>query len=309
MAPRSWIAIVATLASLVAASWPDPPLTGRDFDFSADFRAPKKDGSQQQQQQQQQQTKSKSGGDTISFSTQKRPEAGSVVQADPALYTPAVITMLRPGDSPPPARYTAFFEISYIPTADTLDDVVYSYPWIMSNLTVDGGSGELAPTADTRRYSAVSPAITGGEVRNATIQVWLQDPSLDRYISSVQRAGVPLPLNFAISQVFSDTTGDVSYDFPRASIDFKIQNKTAPARCDVNGNGAPIPGVSRGATDCLATATAATAGGTGGPSGTAGSSSSPTSTSSKKNAAAAMTIAESAVYGWLAMAVVVVLVL
>lgn len=296
MAPRSWIAVAVSLVSLAAASWPDPPLSGFDFDFSADFKG-SQDG-----------PKTSKSVDTVKFSTQKRPTPGDVIQANPILYTPAVITLLKPDDEARKARYIAFFEISYIPTTDTLDDVIYSYPWIRSNLTVHD-SGELATTPDTDSRNAASPAIEGGEVRNATIQVWRQDDDLQRYIDAVKNGRIPMPLMFALSQVFTNTTDQVSYGFRRASIDFKIQNKTGVARCDVNSNGAPIPSVSRGATTCAATATSTgKAGGSGAGAGGASATASPSPTS-KHNDAAAAGITGSLFYGWLPMAVAGALIL
>ncbi|OAQ99363.1 hypothetical protein LLEC1_01070 [Akanthomyces lecanii] len=271
MVPRSWIAVVVSLASLAAASWPDPPLSGHDFGFSADFKD-SQDGPK---------TTSKSS-DAITFSTEKAPTADDVIQANSTLYSPAVITLLKPDDAARSARYIAFFEISFIPTTDTLDDVIYKYPWIRSNLTVHD-SGELATTGDT---------------------VWRQDDNLERYIDSVESGRIPMPLVFALSQVFTNTTDNVSYGFKRASIDFKIQNKTGVARCDVNSNGAPVPGISRGATACAPTPTSTSKAG----GGAAGASATPSpSSTSKHNAAAG--IVGSSVLGGLAMAVAGALVL
>lgn len=293
MAPRSWIAVAVSLASLAAASWPNPPLSGHDFDFSADFKG-SQDGPK----------RSSKSSDAITFSTEKRPSASDVIQADSTLYSPAVITLLKPDDAARSARYIAFFQVSFIPTTDTLDDVIYSYPWIRSNLTVHD-SGELATTSDTVSRIAVSPEIDGGEVRNATIQVWRQDDDLERYIDAVENGRIPMPLVFALSQVFSNTTDAVSYGFKRASIDFKIQNKTGVARCDVDGNGAPIPSISRGATACAATATST--GKTHGSSGAGASATASPSSTSKHNAAAGLV--GSSVFGGLAMAVAGALVL
>lgn len=283
MAHRSWITIAASLVSLATASWPDPPLSGHDFDFTAEFKGAQ-DGTHKEPPK---------SGDILKFSTSKRPAPDDIIQASPLLYDMAAITLLDPDDEARKARYIAFFEVAYIPTIDTLDNVIYSYPWIESNLTVQD-SGALATSNDSDSAHAASPEIDGSEVRNATIQVWRQNDDLLKYIDSVEHGRVPMPLLFAIAEIFSNTTSKVSYDFKRASIDFKIQNKTGEARCDINSNGAPIPSVSRGATACLASAT--TAAHSGGSSATA----SPTS-KSKHNAA--VSVMGSPMYGFLAMVV------
>ncbi|EJP65412.1 uncharacterized protein BBA_05743 [Beauveria bassiana ARSEF 2860] len=297
MAPRSCIAIVASLALLAAASWPDPPLSGRDFDFRVDFRGlgPRTASA------------ASSGDDEVQFfTTNGFPKAGDVIPASPALYEPAVIRLPLPDDEMRKGRYIAFFEISFIPTGDTIDEVIYAFAWYRTNLTVND-SGELVRTDDTNSHDAKSPEIRGREVRNATIQVWKQTENLQQYIDSVESGRIPMPLKFALTTVFANNTDEVSYEFERASIDFKIQNKTGVARCDVNSNGAPIPSVSRGATDCLATATStAKSGGSSGAGAGASSTASPNPTS-KKNAAAGFLA--SPVYGWLAMAVAGVLIL
>ncbi|OAA70647.1 hypothetical protein ISF_02621 [Cordyceps fumosorosea ARSEF 2679] len=300
MPPRRWIAVAASLASLAAASWPDPPLTGRDFDFTADFHSSSSSSSASPSS-----SSKKPTATPVTLSTLKPP--ADIVPANPVFYTPAVVTLVKLDDAARAARYIAFFEVSYIPAADTLDDVVYTYPWIRTNLSVQDAAGTLGGTADTDSQLAVAPAIDTGEVRNATLQVWRQDDDLLRYIAAIERTRVPAPLSYAISQVFSNTTTNVSYDFRRASIDFKVQNKTGTRRCDVNAEGAPVPGVPRGASACTATATAAAT--SSGKAGAAGSSAtvSPSATS-KKNAAAGGA-ASSGVYGWLAMAAVGALIL
>ncbi|KAM3502282.1 hypothetical protein MY10362_004951 [Beauveria mimosiformis] len=296
MAPRSCIAIVASLASLAAASWPDPPLSGHDFDFAADFRGLGPGTT----------SAARSNDEVQFFTTKDPPAAGDVIPANPALYEPGVITLLRPDDEARKARYIAFLEISFIPTGDTIDEVIYAFAWYRSNLTVHD-TGQLIITDDTNGRNAKSPEIDGREVRNATIQVWKQTDNLQRYIDSVESRRIPMALMFALTTVFANNTDRVSYDFERASIDFKIQNKTGEARCDVNSNGAPIPSVSRGATACLASATStAKSGGSSGAGAGASTTASPSPTS-KHNAAAG--ILASPVYGWLAMAVAGALIL
>ncbi|KAJ6788788.1 hypothetical protein PWT90_07603 [Aphanocladium album] len=294
MAPRGWIAIAASLVTLVTATWPDPPLSGRDFDFTAEFKsdtegknkpAPKSD-------------------DVVTFSTTKPPAPGDVVQAYPSMYDPAAITLLKPDDEARKAHYVTFFQVSHIPSADSLDNVIYWFPWIETNLTVQD-SGLLARSRDTVSVRALGPEIQGSEVRNATLQVWRQTQDLLGYIDSIVHGPVVMPYTFAIAQVFTKTTDKCSYDFKRASVDFKIQNKTGVARCDVNSNGAPIPSVSRGATACLSKATSS---GAGGGSGSAGPSATATpSSTSKKNDAAE--VVGSPIHGWLAMVAVAVLIL
>ncbi|EGX92988.1 hypothetical protein CCM_04360 [Cordyceps militaris CM01] len=299
MAPRSCVAVAAalSLASLTAASWPDPLLSGRDFNFSAVFSGA--------------QVGAAAAANAITLSTQKRPAAGDIVPASALLYLPAAVTLLPPGgDTAAAARYVAFFEISYVPPTNSLDDVLYAFPWIRTNLTVQGsGSGALAATPDTDTHMALSPAVESGEVRNATLQVWRQDADLERYVAAVAAARVPSPLVYALLQVLTNTTDQVSYDFARASIDFQIQNKTGTPRCDVDANGAPIPGVARGATVCTAVATSSTSGKAGGSGArtTAATTAASPSQTSKQNAAAGLV--RSGVYGALALAVVGALIL
>lgn len=278
MAQRLLLAIAAGLASLATASWPDPPLSGNDFGFSADFKNTG-DG------------KSSQGTDELKFSTKHRPAAGDVIKANSAMYDPATIALLDPDAEARQARYIAFLEISYIPGSDSADNVMYSYPWIRSNMTVQD-SGELLPNSSSDNPKSSKPWIPSSEVRNATIQVWRQTGNLDSYINNV-RNKLKMSFGFALSEVFTNSTSDLPYDFKLSSIDFKVQNKTGTARCDVNDNGAPIPSVSRGATDCLATATVSGKG-----SSTKGASASSTS---KKNDATDLFHASA--YSWIALAV------
>lgn len=218
--------------------------------------------------------------------------------ATPALYGKPAITLLDPDTAARDARYIAFVEVSEVPSADSPDHVLYSFPWLSSNLTVRS-SGALATENDSDTRAAGWPSTGSGEVRNATVQVWRQTDDLLRYIDSVEHGRLPMPLAFALTEVFSNTTSDVDYGFPRASIEFKVQNKTGVPRCDVDGSGAPVASVSPGATACVSGGTP-TAKSTGKDDQGASSTASPSS-SSKHNAASGLTGAS--IYGLLAAAV------
>ncbi|KAI1780314.1 hypothetical protein F4818DRAFT_395331 [Hypoxylon cercidicola] len=169
-------------------------------------------------------------------------------------------------------RYVAFVEVSRIPELDTIDDVIYSFPWIESNLTVTE-NGTLTPDLHSYGYSQIIHfnSIPTNEVRNATVHVWKQTPELVAFLLDQDRHAILLQL----ALVWSNTTERISYDFPRANVDFKIRNETGEYRGDVDGNGASIVGYVSSST--LA-GTSATAIATDAPSTTTGSASVPAST-------------------------------
>lgn len=284
MVPWSSIAIGASLASLASASWPDPPLSGHDFDFTAKFP-----GNQHSTDQHE------SDKEAPEFSTEDPPK--DVVDVTDALFQDPVITLDDPDDKARKARYIAFLEISAIPSDDSVNNVLYSFPWIMTNMTVHE-SGELATSNDTDSHHADAPDIQSSEIRNATIQVWRQTDDLLTYIKAVELDQRSTPLVFALAEVFTNSSSDIPYDFKHASIDFKVHNTTADGRCDVNSNGAPIPGIPRGATSCPST-TSATATGKG--SGKSNDAAKPSSSS--KDSGAATLGSRVFAYGSIAMAI------
>ncbi|KAI0182104.1 hypothetical protein GGR52DRAFT_67603 [Hypoxylon sp. FL1284] len=244
-------ALFAALLALSGANAYSPPISGHDFDFSVAYRS------------------------GLKFST-AQPPTGVLSAADIVLTEP-VVTLADPDSAGRGSRYVAFVEVSYVPTVDVIDDVIYTFPWIESNLTV-GDDGALTPDLHTYGASHVThfDPIETGEVRNATLHVWRQTPELAAFLLDDSFAG----LFWQLALVWSNSTDDISYDFARANVDFKIRNDTGEYRGDVDENGASIEGYVPSSTSATTLPTGApiTTGSGSGPASATTGTASPTAT-------------------------------
>ncbi|XXG97860.1 hypothetical protein Hte_004174 [Hypoxylon texense] len=239
-------AFVAALFALGGVHAYGPSVSGHDFNFSVAYRS------------------------GVTFSTADPPTG--VLKATDIAMTEPVVTLADPDGAGRDGRYVAFVEVSYVPTLDGIDDVIYTFPWIEANLTVLA-NGTLAPDLHAYRPITHFNTIYTSEVRNATVHVWKQTPELVAFLLDDDFAGT----FWQVALVWSNSTSKISYDFERANIDFKIRNETGEYRGDVDDNGASIVGYVSSSTS--APGTSATTIPTGAPSTTTtGSGSVPAST-------------------------------
>lgn len=219
-------------------------VTGHDFDFSVTYPS------------------------GLTFSTTERPT--DVLSATDIGAKEPLVTLTDPDGTGRDDRYVAFVEISYIPTIDSINDVIYEFPWIESNLTVLS-NGTLTPDVYDSGRITYFHTIWTNEVRNATLHVWKQTPELVDFLLDNSFAGT----FWQLALVWSNTTSKISYDFPRSNIDFKIRNGTGEDRGGIDDNGASIVGWVSSSTSA---GTSATALPTDAPATTTGSGSVPAST-------------------------------
>ncbi|KAI5923493.1 hypothetical protein F4810DRAFT_208704 [Camillea tinctor] len=199
-----------------------PHLTGHDFDFSATYAS------------------------GLQFSTSYPPT--DVLPAREIALREPVITLNDSSDAGGDARYVTFLEISYYPSIDMIDDIIYAFPWIKTEqLVLENGT----LTDDFHHGSRIyhEDYIPSGEVRNATMHVWKQTDDLMSFLT-----GDEMPVLFQLARVWANSSSKAPTDFLRANIDFKTQNQTGTCRGDVDQNGATITG-SATTTACSATAT------------------------------------------------------
>ncbi|RDL40150.1 uncharacterized protein BP5553_00129 [Venustampulla echinocandica] len=212
----------ALVLSAFANAYIRPPITGHDFDFKAVYPS------------------------GLELSTMAPPKG--ILPPEEIPLTDPILTLINMDEEAKASLYIAFLEISRIPTTSMLDDVLYTFPWTLTNLTVLS-NGTLAETNDTKSWH-IRNEIDGGEVRNATMHVWRQTPELTAWMAGEDARVTRMPSWYTIAKVWSNTTDRVSKNFPKANIDFKIQNTAGDYRCDVDNSGAPISGISVGATTC-----------------------------------------------------------
>ncbi|KAI1417902.1 hypothetical protein F5Y13DRAFT_33031 [Hypoxylon sp. FL1857] len=209
--------VVAVLCATVSASnYPIfPPLTGHDFGFTATYPS------------------------GLKLSTSDPPK--TVLPATEFPYRRPNVVLTTPDSTGRNDRYISFLEISYIPDPryDSLDDVVYTFPWIRTNLSV-ADDGTLSGVLEGSLSIYHADAIETSEVRNATLHVWKQTPALADFINGKDSNGMPILWQLAL--VWSNTTDKVDKNFPRANIDFKLRNETGVFRGGIDDNGASISG-------------------------------------------------------------------
>ncbi|OTA92586.1 hypothetical protein M434DRAFT_396355 [Hypoxylon sp. CO27-5] len=210
-------AVVAVLCDAVSASnFPIyPPLTGHDFDFTATYPS------------------------GLKISTSDPPK--DVLPATEFPYRVPIVTLTDPDSVGRDDRYISFLEISYIPDPryDPLNDVIYTFPWAKTNLTVTE-NGTLSDESKESHRIYHSDAIETSEVRNATLHVWKQTPALMDFISGEDSGNMPILWQLILT--WSNTMDKVDKNFPRANVDFKIRNETGEFRGGVDDNGASISG-------------------------------------------------------------------
>ncbi|OTA65353.1 hypothetical protein K449DRAFT_463468 [Hypoxylon sp. EC38] len=211
------IVVVAILCDAVSASnFPIyPPLTGHDFDFTATYPS------------------------GLKISTSDPPK--DVLPATEFPYRVPVVTLTDLDNVGRDDRYISFLEISYIPDPryDPLNDVIYTFPWAKTNLTVTE-NGTLSDESKESHRIYHSDAIETSEVRNATLHVWKQTPALMDFISGKDSENMPILWQLILT--WSNTTDKVDKNFPRANVDFKVRNETGEYRGGVDDNGASISG-------------------------------------------------------------------
>ncbi|KAI1472084.1 uncharacterized protein F4812DRAFT_204512 [Daldinia caldariorum] len=232
---------LATALALCQVNAFRTPITGDDFDFTATYKSGLK-------------------------ITQSKPPK-DVLSAKEIVFEQPAVVLTDPGSAGRGDRYLAFLEISYVPWVDMVDDTIYSFPWIKTNLIVTE-NGTLSDELDESESRDRTDEIETSEIRNATIHVWKQNPELMHFIEDDF-----MPVFWQLATVWSNATSKIDMDFPRASVDFKVRNETGKFRGDVDENGASIVGY-------VSTSTAAstTAVPTDVPSTTTGSGSVPAST-------------------------------
>ncbi|KAF3067356.1 hypothetical protein GL218_08685 [Daldinia childiae] len=232
--------LTAVLAfSQVHASW--PPITGHDFDFTADYQS------------------------GLKLSPSEPPK--TVLSAKEILFERPTVVLADPDTTGRDDRYIAFLEVSYVPWIDTIDDTIYTFPWIKTNLIVTE-NGTLSDELRESRSIYRPDDTPSSEVRNATMHVWKQNPELIRFIEEDD-----FPIFWQLARVWSNSTSKVDLNFPRANVDFKMRNETGEFRGDVDEDGAKIDGYVSTSTSASATAAPTDA-----PSTTTGSGSAPGST-------------------------------
>ncbi|KAK8096887.1 hypothetical protein PG999_012831 [Apiospora kogelbergensis] len=236
-------------------------LEGRDFGFSVAYES------------------------GLTFSTSKPP--AHTLSLKDVLYDVPQITFADPAAAAASSpQYLSFLEISSVPWLDGLDDYMMSFPWIQANGTAAANNGTLVGSKSGWRRSDAGETETG-EVLNATMHVWRQNPEMLNYLFGAGNS-MRMPLFWQVAGIWANTTSRVDTNgIWRASIEFKIRNETGVARCDVDGNGAKITGVKATAT-CTTTAAASptpTTPAKGGPSGVqTGASGEPTAASGTESA-------------------------
>ncbi|KAI1654249.1 hypothetical protein F4813DRAFT_382839 [Daldinia decipiens] len=230
---------MALAFSQVHASW--SPITGHDFDFTAVYES----------------------GHKLTPSDPPK----DVLSAQDILFERPAVVLGDPDTTGRNDRYIAFLEISYVPSIQMLDNIIYTFPWIKTNLIVTK-SGTLSDELCESISISRPDYIPSSEVRNATMHVWKQNPELIRFIEEDN-----LLIFWQLARVWSNSTINVDLNFPRANVDFKVRNETGEFRGDVDENGAKIEGY-------VSTSTSAgvTAAPTDAPSTPTGSGSAPGST-------------------------------
>ncbi|KAI8962043.1 hypothetical protein F5Y11DRAFT_324084 [Daldinia sp. FL1419] len=235
---ETFLATALIFARLGAATW--PPISGNDFEFTATYES------------------------GLKIIQSKPPK--DVLSVEEFLFDYPEIVLTDPDSAGRDGRYTAFLEISYVPYYESLDTVIYTFPWIKTNLIVkENGtlSDELRESRTWSRYYET----TTSEVRNATMHVWKENPELKHFIEEDD-----MPMFFQLARVWSNSTSKVDYNFPRANVDFKVRNETGEFRGDVDKNGAKIEGYVSTSSTIASTAP------TDAPSATTGPGSAPAST-------------------------------
>ncbi|KAI1341041.1 hypothetical protein F5Y15DRAFT_376762 [Xylariaceae sp. FL0016] len=213
-------ALVWALA-IMRASAILPPITGNDFDFSVIYPS------------------------SLEISTSDPPQ--DVLPYEEIVFEEPQVTL---SDADAEGRYLSFVEISYVPYIDGINDVIYTFPWVRTNLTVLE-NGTLSDAGDDAYVSYHQDVSTTAELRNATLHVWRQTDDMSRFLTEDE-----MPVYWQLATIWANITDDISYDFPRANIDFKVRNATGSScRADVDGNGASIEGAPKTTTACAATAT------------------------------------------------------
>ncbi|KAI0376396.1 hypothetical protein F5Y04DRAFT_211201 [Hypomontagnella monticulosa] len=206
----------ALLAAFIAISRVNanifPPLSGHDFDFVATY---------------------KSG---LRISPAGPPK--DVLSAKEIVFERPTLTLTDPDKAGRDDQYISFLEISYVPTIDMLDDVIFTFPWIKTHLIVTE-NGTLSD--ELRESSQIYRAdyIPSSEIRNATLHVWRQTPALMDFIENDPN---DMPTFWQLARVWSNSTEKVDKNFARANVDFKVRNETGKFRGDVDENGASIEG-------------------------------------------------------------------
>ncbi|KAI1382817.1 uncharacterized protein F4822DRAFT_97733 [Hypoxylon trugodes] len=232
--------VAAVLAIQHVNAWVDESIQGHDFDFTATYAS------------------------GLKLSTSEPPK--DILKPDEIALKIPEVALSEQGNTDD--RYISFLEISRIPEYDSINDVIYAFPWIKTNLIAkENGtlSGELYESHTIDHLYAIE----GGEVRNATMHVWRQTPALMDFLDDKD-----WPILWQLARVWSNATSKVDYNFERANVNFKIQNATGDYRGDIDGNGASISGYTETATRTAS----ATGTPTNVPSTTTGAGSAPAST-------------------------------
>ncbi|KAI1762749.1 hypothetical protein GGR53DRAFT_401053 [Hypoxylon sp. FL1150] len=113
----AFTAVIIAISGVTA--YRSNPISGHDFDFAVVYPS------------------------GLTFSTMQPPT--DILPASDIGATEPLVTLADPdGATGRDDRYVAFVEISYQPAYDSVDDAIYEFPWIESNLTV-GENGTLTP--------------------------------------------------------------------------------------------------------------------------------------------------------------------
>lgn len=216
--------LLLTLLPLVAADlqeWLDGLYRGDDYDFKVTYPS------------------------GLSLSTDENAEKRGVLDDDEIMsrWTTPRIDMEGLDEEALKKRYIAFCVITYVPIIESslIGDAIMGFTFVGANLTARS-NGTLSWDGDDVSTSSGDPDAEGGEVKNGTIHVWEQTEELNDWLTHDEADGFPMPMWWNIARVWSNSTSKVSDNFKRANIDFKVQNDTGYARCDVSDTGAPIPG-------------------------------------------------------------------
>ncbi|KAK8135979.1 hypothetical protein PG984_003919 [Apiospora sp. TS-2023a] len=165
----------------------------------------------------------------LTFSTSKPPR--DVFSLRDVLYDVPQITFADPASLAPASdkdnapQYLSFLEISSVPVLDSLDNLIYSFPWIQASGTVSPGKGTLVGSSRGWRRPD-------------------ETPELVEYLFGAGNT-LRMPLFWQVAVVWAHSTNKVDYDFKLANLDFKARNETGEARRDVDDQGASIVGVMR----------------------------------------------------------------
>ncbi|KAI2617288.1 hypothetical protein GGS26DRAFT_407922 [Hypomontagnella submonticulosa] len=209
-APTAFLAALLAVGRVKAIIF--PPLTGHDFDFTATY---------------------KSG---LKLSPADPPR--DVMAAKEIIFERPTLTLTDPDKAGRDDQYLSFLEISYIPTIDMLDDVIFTFPWIKTHLIVSE-NGTLSDELYESHSIYRADYIPSSEIRNATLHVWRQTPALMDFIENDPNK---MPTFWQLARVWSNSTEKVDKNFARANVDFKVRNETGTFRGDVDENGASIEG-------------------------------------------------------------------